>query len=167
MGSLELRWGVIIGLVNLLWLYLSFYLGMHTSGLAWIQVMGLVGMVLSVVGYVLGLRAVSRRFPEMTFLEGVKSGIRIAGIVAVFAVIAQLGYFYIVHPEWTDTMVAETAKYYESQGVTGADLEEYKEGARTTFGLRSYLIQAALGALLVGAVSSLVVVAVLQRGRRR
>ncbi len=166
MGSLELRWGVIIGLVNLVWLYLSFYLGMHTHGLTWIQVMGLVSVILSFIGYVLGLRAISRKYPEMTFSEGLKSGVRIAGVVAVFAMIAQFGYFYLVHPDWTDYMVEETGKYYSAQGVTGADLEEYKLGAKTTFGLRSYLIQSVIGALFVGVITSLITVAILQRKRR-
>lgn len=166
MGTLEFRWGVVIGLAGLIWLYLSYYLGMHTSGVAMVQVMALIGFLIQVVGFVFALRGIHRSYPEMTFREGGASGIRIAGIVAVIAVMTQLGYFFIIHPEWTEYMVEETTAYYEAQGVTGEDLEEYREGAMTTFGLRSYLLQSALGALLVGAITTLITMAVL-KGRAR
>ena len=166
MGKLELRWGVVIGLAGLIWLYLSYYLGMHTRGLALVQVMALVCFVIQVIGFVLALRGIYRAYPEMTFLEGGASGIRIAGIVATIAAISQLGYFFLIHPEWTEYMVEETSAYYEAQGVTGKALEEYREGATTTFGLRSYLLQSALGALFVGAITTLITMAFLKRRGR-
>lgn len=166
MGKLELKWGIGIGLANLLWLYLSFFLGLHTNGLLLVQLMALIGFLISVIGYVLALRRVHRAYPEGTFLEGVASGIRMSGMVALFAALAQLGYFFLIHPEWTDLMVDETSAYYEAQGVSGQDLEEYREGARTTFGLRSYLLQSVLGALFLGVLTTLITMAVLKRKAR-
>ena len=166
MGALEFRWGVPIGLAGLAWLYLSYYLGMHTNGLALVQVMAMVGFLIQIVGFVLALRVVHRAYPEMTFLEGGASGMRIAGIVAIFSVIAQLGYLLLIHPEWPELMATEIAAYYEAQGVTGDDLEDYREGARTTYGLRSNLLQAALGALFFGAVTTLITMAFLKRKAR-
>lgn len=167
MGKLELRWGAIIGLASMVWLYLSYYLGMHTSGLGRIQVMSAIGVLILVVGFVLAMRRIHASTPEMTFFEGALSGVRVAGIVAGFALLTQVGYFLMVHPGWTDYMVGETEAYYRARGVEGEALDAYAEGARTTFGFRSYLLQSALGALFFGIVTSLVTLAFLRRFRSR
>lgn len=166
MGKLELRWGAIIGGASLVWLYLSYYLGMHTNGLMWIQVMSVVGMFIFIVGFVFALRAIHAAYPEMTYREGLLSGVRVAGVVAVFALITQLGYFYVVHPGWTDYMVAETEARYRAMGLEGEDLESMIEAARTSFGLRSYLLQSSLSALFFGTITSAIAVAIIRRQRR-
>jgi len=163
MGSLELKWGVIIGMVNMAWLYLSYYLGMHDSGLAMIQLMTLVSVLLSVIGYVLGLRAITRRFPETQYLEGLRSGAIIAGIVAVFAALSQVIYFKVINPGWTARMVELTRQYYLESGLPEAEAEQFAEGAKQTFGLGSYMIQSALGAIIIGMISTAVVMLFLRR----
>ncbi|MDF1823800.1 MAG: DUF4199 domain-containing protein [Verrucomicrobiales bacterium] len=165
MGSLELRWGLIIGAANLVWLYLSYYLGMHDRGLGSIQVMGLISVFISVLGYVFALRALMKKFPETQFLEGIRSGAMIAGVVAIFAALAQVGYFQIINPGWTDHMVALTRSFYLESGLSDNEASEYAEGARKTFGLTSYLVQAALGALIIGMISTTVIMAILRKGK--
>lgn len=154
MGSLELRWGLIIGGANLIWLYLSFYLGMHSSGLKGIQIMSLVGVLLSVSGYLLALRTLTRRFPETDYRDGLRSGALIAGVAAVVAVLAQVGYFTLVNPGFTDEMVALTRAYYLEAGLPEQEATQIAEGARTTYGIGFHTFQAALGAVMIGMVSS-------------
>jgi len=167
MGALELRWGLIIGAANLVWLYASYFLGMHTNGLAWIQVAGLSGVLISVVGYVLALRALVRERPEITYLEGLKSGVLVAGIVALIAVVAQVGYFVLINPDWTEYMVEETRRHYQGTGATREEIDSWAEDARTTFSLGSYATQAALGSLVVGIVSCAIIMAFVRRRLRR
>lgn len=166
MKSLELRWGLIIGAANLLWLYGSYFAGLHTNGLAAIQVMSLVSLLITFVGYLLALRAVQNAQPEITWKEGVKSGAMIAGIVAAIAVLTQVGYFTLIHPEWPDYMAEETRKFYEAQNVPEDQIGPLVEGSRKAFGLRSYTLQAGVGAIVFGMIFSMIIMAFLRRGRK-
>lgn len=154
-----------IGAANLVWLYLSYYLGMHDKGVGSIQVMGLISVFISVIGYLFALRALMKKFPETQFLEGLRSGAMIAGVVAVIAALAQLGYFLVINPGWTEHMVSLTREFYLESGLSENEASEYAEGARKTFGLTSYMIQAALGAIIIGMISTTVIMAILRNRR--
>ena len=52
-----LKWGLFIGLANLLWLYLAYYLGLHTSGLMVFQVFMAGWFMVTLTGFILALRA--------------------------------------------------------------------------------------------------------------
>ena len=154
MGAIELRWGLIIGGANLGWLYGSYYMGMQTSGLGMIQIMTLVSVVISIIGYVCALRAIVKAEPEITCLEGVKSG-----------VLAQVGYHKLVFPGFTKYMVGETEIFYRNNGLPAEQVIEMAEGAGKTFGLASYAMQSALGALIIGMITVTIVMAILRRRR--
>ncbi len=51
MKSLELKWGLIVGGTYLIWLYVSYWLGMHTSGLAMMQIIGLISLGITFLGF--------------------------------------------------------------------------------------------------------------------
>jgi hypothetical protein len=163
MGSLELKWGVMIGAANMVWLYLSYYLGMHESGLVMIQVMTLISVLISVIGYLLALRALAKKFPEIEYLEGIRSGAIIAGVVALFAAVAQVGYFKLVNPGFTDQMVELTRSYYLESGLSENEAGQFAEGAKKTFGMVSYMIQSALGAVIIGMISTAIMMLFLRR----
>ncbi|MDF1656053.1 MAG: DUF4199 domain-containing protein [Verrucomicrobiales bacterium] len=165
MRSLELRWGLIIGSVNMGWLFLSYYLGMHDQGLGMIQVMTLVSVLLSVVGYLLGLRDITFRFPDTQYKEGLRSGAIIAGIVAVFAALSQVIYFKLINPGWTEQMVELTRNFYLESGLPETEAEQFAEGAKQTFGLTSYMIQSALGAIIIGMISTAIILMFLRKRR--
>lgn len=163
MKSLELKWGLIIGGAYLVWLYLSYFLGMHTSGILWIQVMSLISILITLVGFVFGLRAVQRAAPETTWLEGVKSGIIMAGITAAIAVLTQVGYFTVIHPEFPVYMTEETKYVLTTPEMTEEEAREYFEGVRKTFSMKSYMLQAGGGMFFFGVVFSTIIMAFLRR----
>lgn len=154
--KLELKWGLIIGVVNFVWLVGTYYLGMHTRGIAMIQLVTLVSVVVSLFGYVVALRSLIQREPETTYLEGLKSGILVAGVVAICAVLSQLIYHTLVFPGFTDYMVEQTRLFYEAREVPQDVLETLLESARESFGMKSYLIQAGGGAFILGCLFSAV-----------
>ncbi len=165
-GKIELKWGALIGLANLAWLYASYYLGMRDSGLGLIQLTVLIGFLLSVVGYIFGLRAVFRAAPEISFVEGMRSGAVMCGLVTVIAVLAQLGYLKWVHPEFPAYIANEFVVLYKDAGASEAELEQVRQGNEKTYGLGNFLLQAGLLAFLTGVISSFIIVAVRLRLRR-
>ena len=165
-GKIELKWGALIGLANLAWLYLSYYLGFGDNGLAMIRMTVLVGFILSVAGYVFGLREVHRSVPESTFIESVRSGAIIGGIATVIAVLAQFGYLKWIDPGYTEYVAGETGKHFEKSGLSEEEVAQVVEGARKTYGFTNCLLQAGLGAFITGILSTFVIVAVRTRLRR-
>lgn len=167
MKSLELKWGLIIGAANLLWLYLSYYLGMHTKGIVQVQVMSGISLLITLVGFIFAFRELGRREPEYTFIEGVKTGGLIAVITALIALVTQFGYFKVVHPGFTDYMVEESRLWAEQRELTPEQMKEFLEAAKRNFSFRSYLFQSSVGALFFGCVFSIVISIVHHLRKRR
>lgn len=149
----------------MVWLFLSYYLGMHDGGLVMIQWMTLFAVLISVIGYLLALRSLTRTFPEIQYLEGIRSGAIIAGVAAVIAALAQVIYFQWINPGRTDQMVELTRAYYLESGLSENDANQFAEGARKTFGMTSYIIQSALGAIIIGMMSTAIMMLFLRRRR--
>ena len=74
MAAKALKWGLAIGLVNLIWLYVAYYLGLHTNGIWVFQIFMLIWLVLTITGFVVALRCLKRDFPRMTYLQGLCAG---------------------------------------------------------------------------------------------
>lgn len=148
--TLELKWGVMIGLINLLWLYLSYYLGLHTSGIQIFQVVPLVWFIITLIGMWLALHDLRRKRQPFSYLQGFFSGGLIALITALIAILMQVGYYQLIHPEWPDYMAEQTRIYFATQGRSATEIEAMVEQARSTFTMTNYAMQSAISALVAG-----------------
>jgi hypothetical protein len=158
--ALAIRWGVGIGLANLVWLYGSYWLGLHTSGVARFQWVPGGWFVLTLLGYVLAMRRVHAGVaPDL--MKGLSIGGVIAVVCAVIAVLAQVGYFTVVHPEWPAYMVSQTQSYYEQQGLGAEEVATRVAAAREGFTLRRYALQSAVLALCAGVLLSATITVVM------
>jgi hypothetical protein len=155
--------GLVIGLANLAWLYLAYFLGLHTSGIMVFQVFMLAWLAMTVTGFILTLRAVKRRNPSLSFWGGVGAGSVAALVSAVVAVVAQVGYFTLVHPAWPEVMAQQTRSHFTAQGMSAARVEQMVEQARASFTLSNYAISSAVTALIVGIVLSVFIMLFLRR----
>lgn len=168
--SLETRsavkWGTLLGVANLVWLYLSYYLGLHTSGLTIFQIVPLVWFLLTLGGYLLAFREIKRVKPTLRYGEGLRAGLVMAGITALIGVVMQVGYYTLIHPAWPEYMVGETRAYFTAQGLPASEVEQMVEQARTTFSLTSYATQSALSALVGGVVLSAIIMFFVRRQGR-
>lgn len=163
--SSSLRWGAGLGLVNALWLYVSFWLGLHTAGPVVFQAVPAGWFVLTSVGYVLALRAiVGTKRP--TWSEGLRSGVTMAIIGAVFGALQQVGYFLVVHPEWPDVMRSMTRERFEQLGASPEEVARRVAGAESYFTLPNYALQSAIAALVLGALLTVIITALMRRFRR-
>jgi hypothetical protein len=157
MKSLEWKWGLLIGGANLIWLLLSWLLGMHGNGFGMIQVMFAVSFFVSLSGYILAFRSLLLAEPETSFVEGIRSGAIIAGVSAILAILGQVLYFTFLNPGWTDYLVGQTRLHYEAMGVAGEQLERLLTQAEVAYGFKNYVIQSGLGALVLGMIFSAVI----------
>lgn len=151
----------------MVWLVLSWLIGMHGNGLGLIQVMFVVSFFLSLVGYVFAFRAILLAEPETSFVEGIRSGAIIAGLSAILAILGQVLYFTLLNPAWTDYLVGLTRQHYEAMGINAAQLEPLLSQARAAYGFQNYVVQSGLGALLLGMIFSAVLMGAFRWRARR
>jgi hypothetical protein len=152
-----LKWGLMIGIANLIWLYLAYYLGLHTSGIWVFQVFMLGWLILTLAGFILALRAVKRQNPTLNYLGGVGAGAAAAVVSALVAIVMQVGYYKVIHPEWPQFMAEQTRTHFTAQGMPTERVEQMVEQARSTFTLANYAVTSAITALVTGIVLSAVI----------
>ena len=158
-----LKWGFFIGLANLIWLYLAYYLGLHTNGIMIFQIFMLVWLLINVAGYLMMLKSARQQADSWNYLRGMGAGI-VAGLVsALLAVAAQIGYWKVVHPEWPQYMVEQTQVHYEALGLSDEEVHEKVEQAKTAFTLPNYAIQSATAALGLGIILTALMMLFLRR----
>jgi hypothetical protein len=152
------KWGLFIGLANL-----AYYLGLHTSGIMVFQVFMFVWLALTVAGFILALRAVKRDDPSLSYLGGIGKGAVAAIVSAAVAVVAQIGYFTVVHPAWPEVMARQTRAHFTAQAMSPAQVEQMVSQARGSFTLSNYAISSALTALILGIALSAIIMIFLRR----
>lgn len=100
--------------------------------------------------------------------RGLKSRAGIAVITAALAILMQIGYYGVIHPEWPVFMVDQTRQYFTDQGASPEEIETRVAAARTSFTLPRYAASSAMAALVAGLVFPMVFTWVgLWRYRRR
>jgi hypothetical protein len=158
-----LKWGLLIGIANLVWLYLAYYLGLHTSGIWVFQIFMLGWLAVTLTGYILALVAVRRQHPELSYWGGLGAG-AVAAIASAFvAVLMQVGYYKVVHPEWPEFMAEQTREHFTAQGMSQAQVEQMVAQAHETFTLSNYAVTSAITALITGIVLSAMIMLFLRR----
>ncbi len=149
--------GFVIGLVNLTWLYVAYFLGLHTSGIAVFQVFMLFWLLINIAAYVFALRALKRQNPSLSYFGGLVAGTIASLASAVCAVIAQIGYYKVVNPTWPEFMAQSAREYFESQGLSASKVQAQVDQARASFTLTNYAIQSAVAAIVLGVVLSAII----------
>jgi len=156
-SRISIKWGLLIGLANLCWLYLAYYFGLHTNGILIFQLFMLVWLIISISGYIMALRAVKHQNPQLGYLRGVVAGMQMALASAIMAVIAQVGYFKVINPAWPDTMAQQTRQHFEARGLSPVDVEQLVIQARSSFTLSNYAVSSAITAVVVGIVLAAII----------
>lgn len=152
--SIELKWGFIFFVVTLLWVFFEKAMGWHDTHInrhpLYTNLFGL----LAVAIYLLAIYDKRRNFfqGQMTWQQGFLSGVVLSLFIAVLAPAGQ----WIIH-EFISPNFFENAIDYSTTSQKMAP-----EDARAYFSLRSYIIQAISGALMMGVVTAAIVAFILR-----
>ncbi|HLW40980.1 MAG TPA: DUF4199 domain-containing protein [Flavobacterium sp.] len=137
-------------LSSLLWMYIEKLSGLHSTHidqhLYWTNLFAIIAITV----YVFALRDKKKSDynGQMTYLQGLKSGVIISIIVAIFSPLTQWITATIITPEYFPNII----EYSVEQGYYGS-----VEDAQAYFNLESYMVQSAVGALMMGIVTSAIV----------
>ncbi len=145
----EIKWGIIFIISSLLWVWFEKLFGLHDIYVSqhpmYTNLFGIVAVTL----YFLALREKKLKFYQglMTWKEGFTSGVILTVIITILSPLAQYITYTFITPQYFENIIAFSV---ENGRMTSEQAEAY-------FSLRSYLIQATFGALVMGVVTSAVV----------
>ncbi|WP_417659359.1 DUF4199 domain-containing protein [Pseudidiomarina sp.] len=147
--KLEIRWGFIFSVAMLLWLLVERLVGLHSTYIEYHMVWTNLFAVVAIAVYVFALR--QKRDKElngsMTWKQGFMSGVGITVVVAILSPLTQWLAHTIVSPHFFTNMVEFAVR---SGNMTEAQALDY-------FSLQSYMMQAVIGAVAMGVITSAVV----------
>lgn len=150
---LEIRWGIYFMLMQLCWMVLEKALGYHDDRIAEHASFSILVMVPSMLMYFFALyfKRVKEYAGHMSFRQGVISGLVITVVVTLLTPFSQLITSLVITPEYFQNAIAYTV---ESGAAT-------QEAAEANFNLKSYLIQSVAFAPMAGAITSVLMAAVM------
>ena len=142
---IELKYGVLISLLLLLWLSLEFMVGLQDTYIAYHAYVAMLFLIMPVL---VTRHALHERLDEagkLSFKQAFTSAMIITLITTVLAAPVQLIFHYVINPDFFDTMIQYAVVHYRQTPT---------EAARY-FNLSSYVMQSVTGTLVVGTVVSL------------
>lgn len=148
--KIEIKWALIFILMSLAWMVLEKVVGLHDVHLEKQMYLTNLFAIPAIWIYVLALKNKKNDYysGKMTYVQGLVSGLIITVIVALFSPLTQWIISTIITPDYFDNVIDLSVKtgYYKT-------LEE----AQAQFNLNNYMKQSAIGALVMGCVTSLIV----------
>mgnify|MGYP006276125339 CR=1 FL=1 len=154
--STEIKWGIIFTIVMLLWMVFERMMGWHGEHIDQHAMMSSLFAIFAIAVYVFALR--DKRDNDlggsMTWKKGFQSGLIVTLVVVLLSPAAQWIIHTIISPDFFQNIVEYSV---ESGMMNQQDAEAY-------FNLGSYVVQAAVGALGLGVVTSAVVAVFTKRG---
>ncbi len=147
--TIEIKWGVIFTVLALLWMVFEKTMGWHDVLIAKQAIYTNFFGIFAVLVYFFAIRDKKRNFynGQMTWRQGFVAGIIVTIVVTVLAPLSQFVTSTYITPDYFNNVIAYSV---ETKVMNQEQAEAY-------FNLKSYIIQATFGALVMGVVTSAVV----------
>ncbi|MBE0662432.1 MAG: DUF4199 domain-containing protein [Bacteroidales bacterium] len=149
MGNLkiEIKWAIIFTVVGLLWMLLEKLCGLHSTYIDYHIYLTNLFAIPAIVVMVLALKDKKKNFynGQISYKQGLISGIILSIIIALLSPLAQWITSYFITPEYFPNVIKRSVEigYYSST-----------EEAQANFNYANYAKQGAIGALVMGIVTT-------------
>jgi hypothetical protein len=154
----EVKWGIIFAVMSVAWLTLEYLLGFHTTKKESHALFTNFFAIPAIAIMAMGILAKKKELGGViSFKQALISGLIISAIVAVLSPIGS----YIFHSFINPNYFTDFKEYAISQGMMKpADAEAY-------FNFNNYALMGAVAALGMGAITSLVVAAIVRNDHKQ
>lgn len=150
--KIEIKWAVIFMISQLLWMFIEKLSGLHSTHIDQHMFWTNMFAIIAIMVYVFALRDKKKSdySGQMTYVQGLKSGLIISVIVAILSPLTQWITASVITPEYFSNIIEYSVKEGHYDSV---------EEAQKYFNLKKYMVQSAVGALMMGIITSAVVAA--------
>lgn len=153
--TIEIKWAIIFSVVGLLWMLMEKLTGLHSTHIDKHMYLTNLFAIPAIIMMVLALKDKKRNFykGQMSYKQGFVSGLIISVFIALLSPLTQWITSAIITPEYFPNVIAYSVEtgYYKSV----AEAEAY-------FNLKNYIIQSSIGALIMGIITTAVIMVFLQ-----
>lgn len=146
---IEIKWALLFIATMLIWMILEKLVGLHSTHIDKHMIYTNFFAIPAILIYVLALLDKRKNFygGQMTYQQGFLTGLWMTLIITVLSPLAQYIISTVITPDYFSTVI--------DYAVANDIMTE--EAARKQFNLKSYIIQATIGAVIMGVVTSAIV----------
>lgn len=145
--KIEFKWAIIFSIMGLLWMVLEKLSGLHSTYIDYHLYLTNLFAIPAILAMVLALKNKKRSFynGQMTYQQGLVSGVILSLIIALLSPFTQWITSYVITPEYFPNVIKRSVElgYYTTT-----------EEAQANFNFKNYAIQGAIGALVMGFVTT-------------
>ena len=152
----DLRWGVILSFSGFLWICLEYALGLHTTRIDLHPALTNLFAPVAVTIMTLAIRRHRDADGNLSWADGMRAGMIVSAVTSALAVPSLWLFLRYVNPRFFSAMIRHAAAH-------GRPIEE----ARAYFNFRSYATESVVGPLILGLVTSVIIVGALRWKSRR
>jgi len=148
--KIEIKWALIFVVVTLLWMVLEKLSGLHGKFIDYHLYLTNLFAIPAVLIYVFALKEKKRVFysGNMNYVNGLISGLAITIIVALLSPLTQWVISYVITPEYFPNVIKRSVEIGYFPSISEAEAH---------FNYKNYAIMSVRGALIMGSITSLVV----------
>jgi hypothetical protein len=148
--KIEIKWAFIFMAMSLLWMLLEKLTGLHSTYIDYHLYLTNLFAIPAILVYVLALKDKKRNYynGSMSYIKGFISGLIITIIVALLSPATQWIISYLISPEYFPNVIKRSVElgYYKTT-----------EEAAAYFNFENYATQSVIGALVMGIITTLIV----------
>jgi hypothetical protein len=145
--KIELKWALIFVIMSLLWMVLEKVTGLHDQYIDYHLYLTNLFAIPAILVMVLALKDVKKSFysRQMTYRQGLISGVIISLIIALISPLTQWIISYVITPEYFPNVIKRSVElgYFKTTAE-----------AEANFNYPNYAKQSAIGALIMGIVTT-------------
>lgn len=145
--KIEIKWAIIFSIMGLLWMLLEKVSGLHGRYIDYHLYLTNLFAIPAIIVMVMALKDKKKNFfnGQMTYKQGLISGVIISVIIALISPLTQWITSFVISPEFFPNVIKRSVElgYY----ATTADAE-------AQFNYPNYAIQGAIGALVMGIITT-------------
>lgn len=154
--KIELKWSILISVLNFLWLCAEYVTGLHSRYVDILPYVTIFSIIIPIVGLNMAIRQKRDRQynGKIMFWQSMQCGAIITVICAVLSIFSIIVYFKVINPDYVVFMISHAA---QKAAENGESITQATKNAAQFFNMKSYMQQSFAGTMFIGLTLTLII----------